>query len=85
MSGNSYSNISMTGGRAQFGDSYHYGPSQDERTFKTIMETLQYPEMNHRQEMLREAEEGTFDWAWSKMKSLLPQGRQPGKERLLRQ
>lgn len=71
MSGKTYTNIEMSGGRANFGDAYNYGPSQNQRTLQTILESLRYDGMDHRQQMVTEAEEETFKWALEEDEEML--------------
>lgn len=65
-SGHGYHDVRVGGsGRAHLGDvHYNYGPSPDERILNDILDSLSYPGMNDRRDVLAEAHEGTFDWAF---------------------
>jgi len=65
--GNEYNNIHIEGGRTVLGNVY--GESSDERTLKAILDSLSYTGMTDRRDTLREAQEGTLDWTFSKGKT----------------
>lgn len=61
--GNQYGPIFNFGGRSHQGNNYNFGPSSDEQTLLSILESLEYPGMHERRDTLTEAESGTFRWA----------------------
>lgn len=63
-SGHSYTNsIVSDQARAHLGDVYNnYGPSPDEKSFRSILESLRYDGMDDRRDRLNNAERGTFEW-----------------------
>lgn len=61
--GNRYGPIFNFGGRSHQGNNYNFGPTSDERTLLSILESLEYPGMDDRRDTLTEAENGTFKWA----------------------
>jgi hypothetical protein len=60
--GHLYDGVHVVGGRAQLGDVYHYEPSPEERALEAVLESLKYPGMLDRRDVLTEAHQGTFDW-----------------------
>lgn len=61
--GHHYDGI-ITGDRVHLGDVYHHEPSPEERVFKSVLESVEYAGMHDRRDVLTEAHEGTFDWAY---------------------
>lgn len=64
--GSTYTNIVHSGGTAQYGNTYHSGPSPDERTLQAILESLRYDGMHARRDTLDAPSKGTFDWKFLK-------------------
>lgn len=62
--GHNYQGSIINGGRNHFGDYHHYGPSPDQRALQTLIESLSYPGMKDRRDVLSEASRGTFEWAF---------------------
>jgi hypothetical protein len=76
--GNDYSNIHIEGGRTILGNVY--GESSDERTLRTILDSLSYDGMTDRRDTLAEAQEGTFDWTFLEGKTRFLKRRRKGHE-----
>lgn len=62
-SGNVWSGIEIRGsGKVQLGNSYHSGPSEDDKILSAILESLNYPEMGQRGHEVPDAGAKTFEW-----------------------
>ena len=62
--GHQYQGVHVSGDRVHLGDVYHYEPSSEERALDAVLESLSFPEMYHRRDVLHEAHEGTFNWTF---------------------
>ncbi|KAM0693988.1 hypothetical protein Q7P36_006114 [Cladosporium allicinum] len=63
VSGNVYSNFHVhDGARAHVGNSYSYGPTEDQQILQSILQSLHYPEMGQRGRDVSDSKAGTFEW-----------------------
>jgi len=70
--GNVYSNVHVgAGGRSHLGNSYNYGPTEDQQILHSILQSLHYPEMGQRGSDVPDAGADTFEWLFGEY------GRQP--------
>jgi hypothetical protein len=61
--GNVYSNFHVhDGARAHVGNSYSYGPTEDQQILQSILQSLHYPEMGQRGRDVSDSKAGTFEW-----------------------
>jgi hypothetical protein len=61
--GNFYSHVHVHGdARAQLGNSYSYGPTEDQQILQSILQSLYYPEMGQRGSDVPDAGTNTFKW-----------------------
>ena len=63
ISGNVYSNFHVhDGARAHVGNSYSYGPTEDQQILQSILQSMHYPEMGQRGRDVSDSKAGTFEW-----------------------
>lgn len=63
VSGNVYSNFHVhDSARAHVGNSYSYGPTEDQQILQSILQSLHYPEMGQRSRDVSDSKAGTFEW-----------------------
>ena len=63
VSDNVYSNFHVhDGARAHVGNSYSYGPTEDQQILQSILQSLHYPEMGQRGRDVSDSKAGTFEW-----------------------
>jgi hypothetical protein len=61
--GNVYSHVNVAaGGRSHLGNSYNFGPTEDQQILQSILQSLHYPEMGQRGRGVSDAHAGTFEW-----------------------
>jgi hypothetical protein len=61
--GNVYSHVHVAaGGRSHLGNSYNFGPTEDQQILQSILQSLRYPEMGQRGRGVSEASADTFEW-----------------------
>jgi hypothetical protein len=61
--GNVYSHVNVAaGGRSHLGNSYNFGPTEDQQILQSILQSLYYPEMGQRGRDVPDAGAGTFKW-----------------------
>jgi len=60
---NIYSNVHVgDGGRSHLGNSYNFGPTEDQQILQAILQSLHYPEMGRRGLDVSDAKADTFEW-----------------------
>jgi hypothetical protein len=61
--GNVYSHVHVAaGGRSHLGNSYNFGPTEDQQILQSILQSLHYPGMGQRGSDVPEAGTDTFEW-----------------------
>lgn len=60
---NIYSHVHISaGGRSHLGNSYNYGPTEDQQILQSVLQSLYYPEMGQRGRDVPDAGADTFEW-----------------------
>jgi hypothetical protein len=61
--GNVYSHVHVAaGGRSHLGNSYNFGPTEDQQILQSILQSLHYPEMGQRGRGVSDPGADTFEW-----------------------
>ena len=61
--GNTYRNVHVSAGAvSHLGNSYIYGPTEDQQILQAILQSLRYPEMGQRGRDVPDAGADTFEW-----------------------